>query len=183
MATAKPRPVASDRQEEFVISRVFDASRERMWKAWTDAERLAKWWGPKDFDIVSVKLDLRPGGTCHYCLKSPEGQEMWGKFIFREIVPQERLVFIVGFSDEREGLTRHPMSPDWPLKILSTVTLVEDGDKTIVTVRWLPYEATERESEAFEAGRDSMKAGWTGTFDRLDDYLLRTERPGPGVRR
>jgi uncharacterized protein YndB with AHSA1/START domain len=75
------------------------------------------------------------------------------------------------------------MSPDWPLKILSTVTLAKDGDKTIVTVRWLPYEATERERETFEAGRDSMKAGWTGTFDRLDDYLLRTERPGPGGRR
>lgn len=174
MATAKAKPGASDQQDEFVISRVFDAPRERVWKAWTDAKRLAKWWGPKDFDIVSVKLDLRPGGTCHYCLKSPEGQEMWGKFIFREILPEERLVFVVGFSDEQGGLTRHPMSPDWPLTILSTVTLAKDGDKTIVTVRWLPYEATDTERKAFEAGRDSMQQGWTGTFDRLTQSLAKT---------
>jgi len=179
VATAKAKPFVSDRQDEFVISRVFDAPRERVWKAWTDAERLAKWWGPKDFDIVSVKLDLRPGGTCHYCLKSPEGQEMWGKFIFREIVPQERLVFVVAFSDEMGGLARHPMSPDWPLTILSTVTFAETAGKTTITVRWLPYEATESERETFEAGRDSMKAGWTGTFDRLAAYLLSAERPGP----
>jgi uncharacterized protein YndB with AHSA1/START domain len=91
---------------EFYISRVFEAGRDRVWRAWTDAERLGKWWGPKDFDIVSVKLDLRPGGMCHYLLRSPDGQDMWGKFVFREIVPQERLVFIVSFSDEAGGMTR-----------------------------------------------------------------------------
>ncbi len=61
---------------------------------------------------------------------------MWGKFIFREIVPQERLVFVVAFSDAEGGLTRHPMSPDWPLTMLSTVTFAETGTgKTIVTVQ------------------------------------------------
>jgi uncharacterized protein YndB with AHSA1/START domain len=76
-----------------------NAPRERVWRAWTEEESLGQWWGPKGFDIVSVKLDLRPGGTFHYLLRSPDGLEMWGKFIFREILPQERLVFVVSFSD------------------------------------------------------------------------------------
>jgi uncharacterized protein YndB with AHSA1/START domain len=164
----------SSAADEFVISRVFDAPRHRVWKAWTDAERLAKWWGPKDFDIVSVKLDLRPGGSCHYCLKAPQGQEMWGKLIFREIVPEERLVFVVSFSDAKGGLTRHPMSQDWPLTILSTVTFADTNGKTALSVRWSPYEATEVERKAFEVGRDGMRQGWTGTFDRLTEYLAQS---------
>jgi uncharacterized protein YndB with AHSA1/START domain len=160
---------------EFYISRVFDAARDRVWRAWTDAERLGKWWGPKDFDIVSVKLDLRPGAMCHYLLRSPDGQDMWGKFVFREIVPQERLVFIVSFSDEAGGMTRHPLHEGWPLQILSTVTFADAGpDKTRITVRWVPYEATEAERQVFEDGAASMQAGWTGTFDRLDAYLAKS---------
>ncbi|MGH9896554.1 MAG: SRPBCC domain-containing protein, partial [bacterium] len=71
MNDTKTRPGAAKQpaEFEFVIMRIFDAPRERVWKAWTEAERLGKWWGPKDFDIVSVKLDLRPGGMCHYLLR------------------------------------------------------------------------------------------------------------------
>jgi len=177
VTSIKTKPEAANKAPafEFFIQREFDAPRERVWKAWTEAERLGKWWGPKGFDIVSVKLDLRPGGTFHYGLKSPEGLEMWGKFIFREIVPQERLVFVVSFADAEGALARHPMSPDWPLTTLSTVTFTDAGaGKTRVTVRWVPYEATEAERKTFEAGKDSMRQGWTGTFDRLDSYLANT---------
>ena len=171
----KDAPAKAAPDFEFIIMRIFDAPREHVWRAWTEADRLGKWWGPKGFDIVSVKLDLRPGGIFHYCLKSPQGQEMWGKFVFREIVPQERLVFVVSFSDAEEGLTRHPMSADWPLTMLSTVTFADTGTgKTTVTVKAVAYEATEAERKTFEASKDSMKAGWTGTFDRLDDYLAKT---------
>jgi uncharacterized protein YndB with AHSA1/START domain len=170
----KPAPAKQLDQFEFVIMRNFNAPRERVWKAWTDADALGKWWGPKGFDIVSVKLDLRPGGTFHYQLRSPDGLDMWGKFIFREIVPQERLVFVVAFSDAEGGLARHPMSPDWPLTMLSTVTFGDTGTgKTTITVKWVAYEATEKEREVFESGADSMRQGWTGTFDRLDDYLAK----------
>jgi uncharacterized protein YndB with AHSA1/START domain len=98
---------------------------------------------------------------------------MWGKFIYREVVPQRRLVFIVCFSDEMGGVTRHPMSPDWPLTTLSTVTFAEANGNTTITVKWIPVDATEAERKTFEDGRDSMKAGWTGTFDQLDDYLTK----------
>ena len=158
---------------EFVIRREFDAPLDRVWRAWSDPERMSKWWGPKGFASEIVKLDLRPGGICHYRIESPEGQVMWGKLMYREIVPLERLVFIVVFSDEHEGLTTHPLSPGWPRQILSTVTFSERNGKTTITVRWVPYDATDSEREVFEAGKDSMRAGWTGTFDRLDDYLAK----------
>jgi uncharacterized protein YndB with AHSA1/START domain len=169
----KSSAAASAEAKEFVITRIVDAPRSRVWKAWTDAKELKKWWGPKGFEVLSTKVDLRPGGIFHYHLRSPNGQDMWGKFVYREIVPEERLVFITSFSDENAGETRHPMAPDWPRKMLSTVTFTEKAGKTTVTVRWLPYEATEKEINTFEAGRDSMTGGWTGTFERLDTYLTK----------
>ncbi len=108
---------------DFVISRVLDAPRDLVWKAFTDPERMRQWWGPKGFSVIASKMDLRPGGTYHYGLKAPDGSPMWGKFVFREIVAPERMVFINSFSDEAGGTTRHPMAPTWPLEMLSTFTL------------------------------------------------------------
>jgi uncharacterized protein YndB with AHSA1/START domain len=97
--------------------------------------------------------------------------EMWGKFTYREIVPPSRIVFVSSFSDERGGLTRHPMAPSWPQQMLTTVSFTEEGDKTRFTVEWVPLDPTEEELSTFEQGRDSMKQGWTGTFERLEAYL------------
>jgi uncharacterized protein YndB with AHSA1/START domain len=161
--------------EEFVITRVFDVTRDQMWKVWTESDHLAKWFGPKGVTIISAKNDLRVGGIFHYGMKTPEGTVMWGKWIYREIVPPERLVFIVSFSDESGGVTRHPLSAEWPLEMLSTVLFAEQQGKTAITVKWSPHNATEAESKTFEAGRDSMKQGWTGTFEQLAAYLAQSK--------
>ena len=155
---------------EFFIRREFDAALDRMWRAWSDAERMSQWWGPKGSETEVVKLDFRPGGICHYRMNF-EGQKMWGKLLYREIEPKKRLVFVVSFSDESEGITVHPMNPGWPRHILSTVTFAVHDGKTVITVRWVPYEATDAERKVFETGKELMQAGWTGTFDRLDAYL------------
>jgi uncharacterized protein YndB with AHSA1/START domain len=155
----------------FVISRTFKAPLVRLWKAWTEPAEMAQWWGPKGFKADVKKLELRPGGIFHYVLTSPQGQEMWGRFAFREIIPEKRLVFISSFSDPQGGLTRHPLHESWPLQMLSTITFAEKDGKTTVTVHWSPHEATKAERAAFEAGMDSMQAGWTGTFDQLETYL------------
>jgi uncharacterized protein YndB with AHSA1/START domain len=161
---------------EFVISRTVDAPREVVWKAWTEPERLMKWFSPKGFANVASQVDLRVGGSFHYGLRTPDGGEIWGKFIYREIVPPERLVFIVHFSDPEGGVTRHPMSLTWPLKTLSTVTLEARGDQTLLTVRAVPFEATDEETRTFEEGRESMKGGWGGTLDQLEAYLAEAIR-------
>ena len=164
----------AEKSDEFVISRVFDAPRDKVWKAWTEAERLKQWWGPKGFTVSHCTVDLRPGGVMHYCLRSPDGQDMWGKFVYREIVKPEKLVFVVSFSDEKGGITRHPMSPDWPREMLSTVTFAVQQGGTLITVRWIPTNATELERKTFVDGRDGMKQGWGGTFDQFAAYLAKT---------
>jgi uncharacterized protein YndB with AHSA1/START domain len=159
-------------ERPFIISRTFNAPRDLVWKAWTEREHM-QWWGPKGVTIHHAKLDLRPGGTFHYCMKTPEGREMWGKWAIREIVKPERLVFVNSFSDADGGLTRHPMSPHWPLETLSTVTFVAQGDKTLLTIHWLPLNATDIERKTFDEGHESMKNGWGGTLDRLAEHLAK----------
>ena len=159
--------------QAFIISRTFNAPVARVWKAWTEPEQMAQWWGPKGFKAAIKTLDLRPSGMFHYLLSSPQGQEMWGRFVYREIVPQERLVFISSFSDETAGLTRHPLHEGWPLQLLSTISFAERDGKTTVTVRWEPYEATAAEQATFAAGHESMQGGWTGTLDQLEAYLAK----------
>jgi uncharacterized protein YndB with AHSA1/START domain len=155
----------------FVISREFDAPRQRVWQAWTEVERLKQWFSPKGFTVIAAKMDFRPGGSYHYGMRTPTGQEMWGKWVFREIKAPERLVLVNSFSDAAGGMTRHPMSPTWPREMLSTSTFSEKNGKTTLTLEWLPVNATPEEIATFEAGREGMKMGWTGTMEQLIDYL------------
>ena len=158
--------------KDFVISRVFDAPRDLVWKAFTEPERMKQWWGPKGFKVVAAKMDLRPGGSYHYGMKSPDGMTMWGKFIYREVVPNERLVLINSFSDEVGGITRHPMSPTWPLELLSVFTFEDaPGGKTRFTIRWSTHNASAEERKTFDTSHDSMNQGWGGTLDQLAAYL------------
>jgi uncharacterized protein YndB with AHSA1/START domain len=158
--------------EDFVITRVFDAPRELVWQAWTDPKHMS-WWGPKGVTITIRKLEFRPGGLFHYCMHTPDGHDMWGKWVIREIVPPERLVFINSFSDEAGNFTHHPMSPTWPLQVLSILTLAEQGGKTLLTIRWRPEAATAEERKTFAAGHVSMQQGWSGTLDKLSEYLTK----------
>jgi uncharacterized protein YndB with AHSA1/START domain len=169
-ATANPKAAGS----EFTISRVFDAPRDLVWKAFTDPARMKEWWGPKGFTVIASKMDLRPGGTYHYGMKAPDGTPMWGKFVFREIVAPERMVFINSFSDEAGGTTRHPGHASWPLEMLSIFTFEEQpGGKTKLTIRWSPHNATAEEQKTFDGGHDSMRQGWGGTLDQLTAYLAK----------
>lgn len=170
-AQAKNQP---DAGSEFIISRVFDAPRERVFAAWADPEQMRHWWGPKDFKVITSKLDLRPGGVFHYCLRAPNGGDMWGKFVYRTIAAPEQLVFVNSFSDEAGNITRHPMSPGWPLELLSEISFAPQEEKTLLTVRWTPVNPTEAERQTFAMGQASMQQGWTGTLDQLAAYLART---------
>jgi len=157
---------------DFVITRSFDAPRELVWQCFTEPERMKEWWGPKGSVIVASTMDLRVGGTYLGAMRAGSGPVMWAKFVYREIAEPERLVWVHSFSDEAGGLTRHPMSPTWPLEMLTTVTFEEVAPgKTKVTLRWLPLNASAEEQKTFDAAHDGMTGGWAGTFDRLDAYL------------
>jgi uncharacterized protein YndB with AHSA1/START domain len=162
---------ANGNEIELVVERFFDAPRELVWKAWTDPERLMLWWGPAGVTMIVAKMEFRPGGVFHYAYRSPNGQEMWGKFVYREILAPERMVFINSFSDKEGNLTRSPMSATWPLEIMNTLTLSEIEGKTKLVLRGGPYSATEEEHKTYTAARAGMQKGIAGTFAQLDSYL------------
>lgn len=163
--------IARSIDKPFTISRTFDAPRELMWKVWTDAEHLARWFGPKGFPMFHAKNDLRPGGTFHYGLRTPDGGEMWGLWTYREIVPQQRIVVRSSFSNEAGELARHPMAADWPEEMLTTFSFSEEGGKTTVTVESVAFNATEAERKVFTDNHRSMQGGWGGTLEQLGAYV------------
>jgi uncharacterized protein YndB with AHSA1/START domain len=171
---AKAKTEASD--DDFVISRTFEAPRALVWKVWTEPEHLAQWWGPKGCTLRVVKLDVRPGGIFHYAMVYQPGQDMWGRFVYREIVAPERMVYVSSFSDAEGGVTRAPfpqLRGTFPLEILNTLTLAEGGGKTTMTVRGRPLNATEEERKTYRGMFSSMQQGFTGTFDKLAQYLTK----------
>jgi uncharacterized protein YndB with AHSA1/START domain len=162
---------APQAKPSFVFTRVLDAPREPVFKAWTELERVREWWGPKGFAVVPRKLDLRPGGVFHYCMRTPEGRDVWGQFFYREIVAPERIVFVNTFSDENGGLTRNPWMAKWPLEVLNVLTLTEREGRTTLMLKGYPINATDEERTTFQAGIESMQKGFEGTFDQLAAYL------------
>ncbi|MEC4590777.1 MULTISPECIES: SRPBCC family protein [Nitrospirillum] len=168
---------------EFRLSRRFAANPCLLWSAYTEPERLRLWWGPKGFTWVRGDLDLRPGGTFFYGMKPPAGAgdfTMWGKWTFREITAPTPstpglMSFLVSFTDAEGMPVRHPMSPTWPLEVLSTTAFVADGGATHLDCTAVPVNATAEEEATFAAGMDSMRQGWGGTLDQLDDYLARAQ--------
>jgi uncharacterized protein YndB with AHSA1/START domain len=156
---------------EFIILRVYNVPRGTLWEAWTVPDIMAKWWGPKGFIVGKYTMDLRPGGTYHYSMKSPDGSEMWGKFVYKEVTKPEKLVFVNSFSDAQCDITRHPFSPTWPLETLSTMLFSEENGKAKITIKWSPINASEEEIKTFADGMASMQQGWTGTLDQLEEYL------------
>ena len=164
--------MSTPRIEPFVVSRIFDAPPERVWQAWTEVEHLKRWFSPKGFTVIAAKMDFRPGGSYHYGLRMPNGQEMWGRWSIREIVAPERLVFVTAFSDRDGGLGVHPMNPDWPRQMLTIARFEAQGAKTKFTLEWIPLEgSSEVEWKTFDAGRESMKMGWGGTLEQFVAHL------------
>lgn len=161
----------------FTISRDLKAPRALVWQVQTEAQHIANWWSPEGFRTIHSDMDFRVGGTYHYGNEGPGGVQFWGLQTFREIVPQERIVLIQSFSDKDGKLTRHPMSAEWPLEMLSTTTF-EDivGGMTRLTISWRPYQSDEAGAKTFEAGRASMTGGFSGTLAKLEAYLAQLQK-------
>jgi uncharacterized protein YndB with AHSA1/START domain len=162
--------------KQFEISRTFDAPRDLVFRAFSEAERLAQWWGPKGFTIEVRKLEFRPGGIFHYRMDAPNPSDMRGRFIYREIVPPERIVWVNSFSDPAGGITRAPFAETFPAEILNVMTLTEQDGKTTLSLRGGPIGATAEEQAFFEGMFDSMRQGFGGTWDQLEAYLAKEQR-------
>ena len=160
---------------EFVTSRQVAAPRDMVFKVFSQTEHLSRWWGPAGLEWVKGEMDFRPGGRFHYCMRVPNGPEMWGLFLYEEIAQPERVVFINGFSNAEGEFARHPMAPTWPLQVRNLLTLEEKDGGTLLTLRGSPHNASALEQQTFATGFESMRMGFGGTWDQLDAYLAKLD--------
>lgn len=152
---------------ELVITRIFDAPRKLVWKAWTDIDLFQKWWGPKDFTCPVSKMDFRVGGHYLHCMRGPDGQEYWSTGIYKEIVTMEKIVCTDSFADAQGNkVSASEMGmpgDDWPNELQVTVTFEDLGARTKMTLRHVGIP---------EGVMNEMtNAGWNQSFDKLSAAL------------
>jgi uncharacterized protein YndB with AHSA1/START domain len=154
----------------FILNRTSDASRKLVWGAMTQAEHLKHWFGPTG-ELSYAVVDLREGGVFLYGIAAPDGRVMRAKRVFTEIKPPEKFVTVASYCDEAQNITRHPMSPAWPLEMLIATTLTEQDGKTHMLLDWRAHNATAEEQATFDASHGMLKQGWDRAFDNLDAHL------------
>lgn len=157
----------------FKLTRLFNAPRELVYKAWTEAERLEQWWGPAGMKLEVAALDVRPHGKFLYSMQMPNNQKMWGRFVYSEVMPPEQISYTNSFSDAEGNIIRAPFSKTWPLEIYNKLTLKQVDGKTELTLQSLPINATAEEQQTFEEGLSALQQGFTGTLNQLEEYLQR----------
>lgn len=152
--------------DELVVERIFDATVEKVWSAWTEPEHLKKWWGPKGFTTPECRLDLREGGKYLFCMRSPEGQDFWSTGKYLEIVPLKKIVCTDSFSDKDGNVvpaSNYGMEADLPDEMYVTVTFESLGGKTKMNLK----------HDGFPEGnmKEMTSTGWHELFDKLVQCL------------
>ena len=143
--------MATATKPSLTIKRRFNASAEKVFAAWTDPEKVKRWMGPGEVKVLSAENDPRSGGRYRWLMKSPDGQEHDVGGVYREFIPNEKLVFTWTWKStpERDSLV--------------TVTFRSDGNGTVMTLT--------HEQFFDEEARDRHQNGWNGAMDKLDKYL------------
>lgn len=157
--------------EPVLITRVFDAPKEKVWRAWTQAEQIKKWWGPKNFSAPVIKLEFKPGGKYLYCMRGsiapgePE-QDFYSGGEFLEIVPQEKIVLTDYFTDAEGDFVppSHYGMGEMPERMKVTILFENAGEnKTKLTLQY--HEAIP------DAHRADMAQGWNEQLDKLAESV------------
>ena len=155
--------------DEYVLERVFDAPRALVWRTWSEPELLARWYGP-GVETIIHEFDLRPGGVWKNEMRMKSMSDM-SKMEFQEVIPGEKIVWHHYSTDADWNVQANPMMPDWPQMLLTTVTLNDRGDKTMVRLIWEPHGATEAEIACFTGAMANMGKGWESGYRIIDDIL------------
>jgi uncharacterized protein YndB with AHSA1/START domain len=153
--------------ERMRVTRVFDAPRELVWKAWTDPKYVMQWWGPKGFTAPVCKMDVRVGGKSLCCMKTPDGQEFWNGIEYHEIIPYEKIVSSMYFADaqgnkvepEAYGIEHEAIEGAYD------VTIFEDlgnGQTRLTHIGNEPMES---------AKNSGQLEGWNQILDKIADVL------------
>ncbi|KAB2922602.1 MAG: SRPBCC domain-containing protein [Bacteroidetes bacterium] len=152
------------------VARIFRAPAAKVWRAWTEPAQMMQWWGSKEYSCSYCTIDFRVGGKVHACMKGPEDVEVWSTGVYREIVPQERIVVTDSFSNPAGEVVSaaslgFPDGESWPLELLITLTFEEVNGTTAMrlTHSGLPAGEIER----------LTVMGWNESFDKMATLLER----------
>ena len=151
---------------EIIITRYFNATRDLVWKTWTESEHIKRWWGPKGFTSPFCNIDFRVGGVLLFCMRSPEGRDFWSTGIFREIVKPSFIVCTDSFADERGNIvpaSYYGMNGDFPLEMLWTITFEEINGNTKFTLMHSGLPSGEMS--------EMTKQGWDQSLDKFAETL------------
>ena len=139
--------------DELLIERILAAPRDLVFRVWTDPRHLTRWWGPKGFEPIGAEQDLREGGTYRFGMKSAEGNEVWSTGVYKEIVPNEKIVMTFRWENGA-----------WGVDNLITVTFLElASGRTMMRFHQAPFATVE--------ARDAHTGGWTSLLDKFTAYL------------
>lgn len=153
----------------FTVEREFAAPRGLVWRAWTDPTLLQHWYGP-GVETVIHKFELAPDGVWLNEMKMKNGSN-FQKMIFQDIDEPNKLVWHHCSADADWNVAANPMMPDWPRKLLTTVTFIGRESGTIVRLTQTPLDATEAEIACFDQMKDGMSGGWGMGFTLIDGLL------------
>jgi uncharacterized protein YndB with AHSA1/START domain len=123
---------SQQKAQDLVITRIFDAPRELVWKAWTEPEQVMRWWGAKIITSPACKIDSRVGGKYHFCMRMPDGQDVWSTGVYKEIVPLERIVKTDSFADAEGNVvpgSYYGLEEDFPLELRDYYLRRPDGNE------------------------------------------------------
>ena len=147
--------------ERMVVTRVFDAPRELVWKAWTDPKYVMQWWGPKGFTAPVCKIDFRVGGKFLFCMRTPDGQEGWNGGEYHEIVPYEKIVSSMYFADSKGNRIEPEGAEHEAIEGVHDVVLFEDIGNGQTKLTFIGNETMQN---AIESGQ---LEGWKETLDKV----------------
>lgn len=143
------------------VERTFNAPRDLVWQAFTDPKHIEKWWGPRGWQTIVFKMDVRPGGVWHFVMRGPEGMESWGLATYREVSAPTRLTYDDAWSNP-EGTANE----DMPVTPVEIDFLEESGKTRIISVS--RFDSVETLEQVKDMG---LAEGLTETWDRLDEFV------------
>jgi uncharacterized protein YndB with AHSA1/START domain len=169
MIKTKNKSTEQTQKQTIMITRILNASPSTVFRAWTEPKQVMRWFSPKGFTTPHCTIDLRVGGICHLCMRSPEGQYFWSKGIFREIIEPHHIVRTDCFSDENGNIVppKEYGLKNWPDETIVTVNFIDYAGRTKLEVRHGPVPSGSE--------RDMCEQGWNQCIDKLFDYLRKVQ--------
>ncbi len=161
-------------KEIFVINRSFNTDIHTLFDLWTNPKHIMNWMPPTGMEGEYLKADIRSGGESFYAM-SGNGMMMYGKAKYLEVTKPNRVVYTQIFTDKDGNISRHPAAPTFPAEMKTVINFYEEGpEQTRVTIEWEVHgKASAEEHTTFKLAKPGMTQGWTGSFDKLEEYVLK----------